>query len=55
LALGGVDLPRGGEQDALAESFKKRYTSVPFAAKDSPAAQDLRIQYLSVRSDNVLN
>jgi 2',3'-cyclic-nucleotide 2'-phosphodiesterase (5'-nucleotidase family) len=52
---GGVDLPRGGEQDALAEYLKKFHTSVPFDKKDTPAAQDLRIQNLSVRSDTVLN
>jgi 5'-nucleotidase / UDP-sugar diphosphatase len=52
---GGVDLPRGGEQDALAEYLKNFHTSVPFDKKDTPAAQDLRIQNLSVRSDTVLN
>lgn len=55
-ALGGaVDLASGGEQDALAEYLKKFHTTVPFDVKDTPAAQDLRIQNLSVRSDAVLN
>jgi 2',3'-cyclic-nucleotide 2'-phosphodiesterase (5'-nucleotidase family) len=52
---GGVDLPPGGEQDALAEYFKKFYSSTPFGLPDTPAAQDTRIQNLSQRSDTVLN
>jgi 2',3'-cyclic-nucleotide 2'-phosphodiesterase (5'-nucleotidase family) len=56
LALGGgVDLTPGGEQDALAEYFKKFYSSTPFGLPDTPAAQDTRIQNLSQRSDTVLN
>ena len=56
LALGGgVNLPAGGEQDALAEYLKKFHATVPFNVKDTPAAQDLRIQNLSQRSDTVLN
>ena len=56
LALGaGVNLPAGGEQDALAEYLKKFHATVPFDVKDTPAAQDLRIQNLSKRSDTVLN
>ena len=52
---GGVDLPPGGEQDALAEYFKKFYSSTPFGLPDTPAAQDTRIQNLSQRLDTVLN
>lgn len=52
---GGVNLTAGGEQDALAEYLKKFHVSVPFGVKDTPAAQDLRIQNLGVRSDTVLN
>ena len=52
---GGVDLAPGGEQDALAEYFKTFFDTTPFEVQDTPAAQDLRIQNLSQRSDNVLN
>lgn len=52
---GGVNLPAGGEQDALAEYLKKFHATVPFDVKDTSAAQDLRIQNLSQRSDTVLN
>lgn len=52
---GGVNLTAGGEQDALAEYFKKFHSSVPFDVKDTPAARDLRIQNLSQRLDTVLN
>jgi hypothetical protein len=52
---GGVSLPAGGEQDALAEYLKKFHSSTPYGVSDTPAAQDLRIQNLSKRSDTVLN
>jgi hypothetical protein len=52
---GGVNLPAGGEQDALAEYLKKFHSSTPYGVADTPAAQDLRIQNLSKRSDTVLN
>jgi len=52
---GGVNLTAGGEQAALAEYLKKFHVSLPFGVKDTPAAQDLRIQNLGVRSDTVLN
>ena len=52
---GGVNLPVGGEQDALAEYLKKFHSSTPYGVADTPAAQDLRIQNLSKRSDTVLN
>jgi 2',3'-cyclic-nucleotide 2'-phosphodiesterase (5'-nucleotidase family) len=51
---GGVILPVGGEQDALAEYLKKFHSSTPYGVADTPAAQDLRIQNLSKRSDTVL-
>jgi hypothetical protein len=52
---GGVNLPVGGEQDALAEYLKKFHSSTPYGVADTPAAQDLRIQNLGQRSDTVLN
>jgi len=52
---GGVNLPAGGEQDALAEYLKKFHSSTPYGVADTPAAQDLRIQNLSQRTDTVLN
>jgi len=52
---GGVNLPAGGEQDALAEYLRRFYGSTPYGIADTPAAQDLRIQNLSRRTDTVLN
>ncbi len=55
-ALGGrVSLPAGGEQDALAEYLRDRHDSVPYAAADTDASADTRIQNLARRADKVLD
>ena len=55
-ALGGrVSLPAGGEQDALAEYLRDRHDSAPYAAADTDAAADTRIQNLARRADKVLD
>jgi hypothetical protein len=55
-ALGGaVNLPAGGEQDALAEYLKQSFATTPYAVPDAPARADARIQNLRQRSDSVLN
>jgi 2',3'-cyclic-nucleotide 2'-phosphodiesterase (5'-nucleotidase family) len=45
----------GSEQDAFMKYMKSQFGSTAFGLEDTPAAQDLRIQNLSVRSDTVLN
>jgi 2',3'-cyclic-nucleotide 2'-phosphodiesterase (5'-nucleotidase family) len=46
--------PDGSEQDALAEHLHARYAKeTPFAAPETPPAEDRRIQDLSVRGDTV--
>ena len=45
----------GSEQDAFMKYMKSQFGSTAFGVKDTPAAQDLRIQNLSQRSDTVLN
>ncbi len=45
----------GSEQDAFMKFMKSQYGNTAFGVKDTPAAQDLRIQNLSQRSDTVLN
>jgi 2',3'-cyclic-nucleotide 2'-phosphodiesterase (5'-nucleotidase family) len=45
----------GSEQDAFMKYMKSQFGTTAFGVKDTPAAQDLRIQNLSVRSDTVLN
>ena len=45
----------GSEQDAFMKFMKSQFGSTAFGLKDTPAAQDLRIQNLSQRSDTVLN
>jgi len=45
----------GSEQDAFMKYMKSQFTNTAFGVKDTPAAQDLRIQNLSQRSDTVLN
>lgn len=43
----------GSEQDALAEYLSEFYTVNPFDGMETPAAQDDRIQVLSLRNDSV--
>ncbi len=45
----------GSEQDAFMKYMKSQFGSTAFGVKDTPPAQDLRIQNLSQRSDTVLN
>jgi 5'-nucleotidase/UDP-sugar diphosphatase len=45
----------GSEQDAFMKYMKSQFGTTAFGVKDTPAAQDLRIQNLSQRSDTVLN
>lgn len=45
----------GSEQDAFMKYMKSLFGTMPFGVKDTPAAQDLRIQNLGLRSDTVLN
>jgi len=45
----------GSEQDAFMKYMKTQFTNLGFGLKDTPAAQDTRIQNLSQRSDTVLN
>ena len=45
----------GSEQDAFMKYMKTQFTNSGFGLKDTPAAQDTRIQNLSQRSDTVLN
>jgi 2',3'-cyclic-nucleotide 2'-phosphodiesterase (5'-nucleotidase family) len=45
----------GSEQDAFMKYMKSQFGSTPFGVKDTPAAQDTRIQNLGLRSDTVLN
>jgi 2',3'-cyclic-nucleotide 2'-phosphodiesterase (5'-nucleotidase family) len=45
----------GSEQDAFMKYMKSQFGTTAFGVKDTPAAQDLRIQNLSQRSDAVLN
>jgi hypothetical protein len=45
----------GSEQDAFMKYMKTQFGTTAFGVKDTPAAQDLRIQNLSQRSDTVLN
>lgn len=45
----------GSEQDALMKYMKSQFSTTAFGVKDTSAAQDLRIQNLSQRSDTVLN
>lgn len=45
----------GSEQDAFMKYMLSQFGTTAFGVKDTPAAQDLRIQNLSQRSDTVLN
>jgi hypothetical protein len=45
----------GSEQDAFMKYMKSQFGTTAFGVKDTPAAQDLRIQNLGQRSDTVLN
>ncbi len=45
----------GSEQDAFMKYMLSQFRSTAFGLKETPAAQDLRIQNLSYRSDTVLN
>ena len=45
----------GSEQDAFMKYMKSQFGTTAFGVKDTPAAEDLRIQNLSQRSDSVLN
>jgi hypothetical protein len=45
----------GSEQDAFMKYMKSQFGTTAFGVKDTPAAQDARIQNLSLRSDTVLN
>jgi 5'-nucleotidase/UDP-sugar diphosphatase len=45
----------GSEQDAFMKYMKSQFGTTAFGVKDTPAAQDTRIQNLSQRSDTVLN
>jgi hypothetical protein len=45
----------GSEQDAFMKYMKSQFGTTAFRVKDTPAAQDARIQNLSQRSDTVLN
>ena len=45
----------GSEQDAFMKYMKSQFGTTAFGVKDTPAAQDLRIQNLSQRIDSVLN
>jgi 2',3'-cyclic-nucleotide 2'-phosphodiesterase (5'-nucleotidase family) len=48
--------PDGSEQDALAEHLADAYPEgAPFAAAETPPAEDARIQNLSARADTVLD
>lgn len=44
----------GSEQDAFLKHMQTLYTTTPFAIAETPDAQDLRIQNMSIRSDTVL-
>jgi 2',3'-cyclic-nucleotide 2'-phosphodiesterase (5'-nucleotidase family) len=45
----------GSEQDAFMKYMKSQFGTTAFGVKDTPSAQDTRIQNLSQRSDTVLN
>ena len=45
----------GSEQDAFMKYMKSQFGTTAFGVKDTPAAQDTRIQNLSQRTDSVLN
>jgi 2',3'-cyclic-nucleotide 2'-phosphodiesterase (5'-nucleotidase family) len=45
----------GSEQDAFMKYMKSQFGSTAFGVKDTPSAQDSRIQNLSQRADSVLN
>jgi hypothetical protein len=45
----------GSEQDAFMKYMKSQFGTTAFGVKDTPAAQDTRIQNLNQRSDTVLN
>ena len=45
----------GSEQDAFMKYMKSQFGNTAFGVRDTPAAQDLRIQNLSQRTDTVLN
>jgi 5'-nucleotidase / UDP-sugar diphosphatase len=56
-ALGGaVDLPAGGEQDAMAEFLKARHPDAAsaYSEADTPVQGDGRIQNLKFRSDGLI-